>query len=171
LEDPDGFIIKLTKMEFNLATGESTYRYLIENLSVEFPVINQKLIGFKTKYAYISYLWKLENLPQDKAGQESIYFAGFLKYDLQKEEIVKKIDFGETKTAGEVFFSPRDGDDRDEDDGYCMSFVYDWTTEKSEFVMWDAKTMDETPVLRAETNKRVPNGFHTFFVHEDELEK
>jgi carotenoid cleavage dioxygenase-like enzyme len=51
-----------------------------------------------------------------------------------------------------------------------MSFVFDWTTETSEFVMWDAKTMESTPVLRAETVERVPNGFHTFFVHETELE-
>ena len=52
-----------------------------------------------------------------------------------------------------------------------MSFVFDCTNGKSEFVMWDAKTMDNKPVLRAQTQERVPNGFHTFFVHEDELEK
>jgi len=69
---------------------------------------------------------------------------------MQEEKIIKKLNFGATKTAGEVFFSPRDGA-TEEDDGYCMSFVYDWATKKSEFVMWDAKTMDETPVLRAET--------------------
>jgi carotenoid cleavage dioxygenase-like enzyme len=45
-----------------------------------------------------------------------------------------------------------------------MSFVYDWETNKSEFVMWDAKTMDNKPILRADCNLRVPNGFHTFFV-------
>jgi len=63
------------------------------------------------------------------------------------------------------------GQEREEDDGYCMTFVYDWKTDKSEYTMWDAKTMDETPVLRAETMERVPNGFHTYFVHEDDLEK
>jgi len=73
------------------------------------------------------------------------------------------INFGETKAAGEVFFHPKDNA-TSEDDGYMMSFVYDWETRKSEFVMWDAKTMDPTPVMRAETNERVPNGFHTFFV-------
>jgi carotenoid cleavage dioxygenase-like enzyme len=108
-------------------------------------------------------LWK--NLPKDKVGQENLYFAGFAKYDLEEEKIIKKLDFGPTRTAGEVFFSPRDNA-TEEDDGYCMSFVHDWATGKTEFVMWDAKTMDETPVLRAETKVRVPNGFHTFFVPE-----
>jgi len=77
-----------------------------------------------------------------------LYFQGFVKYDHQEEKVIKKIDFGPTKTAGEVFFSPRDNA-KDEDDGYCMSFVYDWVAKTSEFVMWDAKTMEEVPVLRA----------------------
>ena len=51
-----------------------------------------------------------------------------------------------------------------------MSFVYDWETKTSEFVMWDAKTMDDEPVMVAPTKIRVPNGFHTIFVPEDELE-
>ena len=79
---------------------------------------------------------------------------------------MKKIKFGQNKTAGEVFFSPRDGADRAEDDGYCMTFVFDWKTSKSEFVMWDAKTMDHTPVMRTQTKQRVPNGFHSLFVQE-----
>jgi len=73
------------------------------------------------------------------------------------------MNFGDTKTSGEVFFSPRDNA-TEEDDGYCMAFVYDWKTEKTEFVMWDAKTMNETPYLQAETTVRDPNGFHFFFV-------
>ena len=45
-----------------------------------------------------------------------------------------------------------------------MSFVYDWKNNKSEFMMWDAKTMDEVPVTAAEIKARVPNGFHTTLV-------
>ena len=83
-----------------------------------------------------------------------------------------RINFGETKSAGEIFFHKRDGADpaKQEDDGYLMSFVYDWKTDKSEFVMWDAHTMSETPVVRAECDTRVPNGFHTTFIQEDDLE-
>jgi len=50
-----------------------------------------------------------------------------------------------------------------------MTFVHHWETDKSEFVMWDAKTMSSTPVLSAGLKQRVPNGFHGMFVKEDDL--
>jgi len=50
-----------------------------------------------------------------------------------------------------------------------MTFVHQWETDTSEFIMWDAKTMSDTPVLRAGLKQRVPNGFHGMFVHENEL--
>jgi carotenoid cleavage dioxygenase-like enzyme len=51
-----------------------------------------------------------------------------------------------------------------------MTFLYDWDTKESEFVMWNAKTMSDEAVMRAPMNKRVPHGFHTYFVAEDQLE-
>lgn len=36
--------------------------------------------------------------------------------------------------------------------------------------MWDAKSMSDEAVMRAPMNKRVPNGFHSNFVIEDDLE-
>jgi len=135
---------------------------------MEFPIIEQNLLGKKTKYTYIAIFKK--DVPETQAGKDNAYFEGFIKYDLENEKIVDRINFGETKAAGEVYFHRRDNA-KSEDDGYCMSFVYDTATDKSEFVMWDAKTMDPTPVLRTSCKARVPHGFHTFFVHEDELEK
>jgi len=87
---------------------------------------------------------------------------------LQEEKIVKKIKFGKNKTSGEVFFHKRQNA-KSEDDGYLMTFLYDWETKESEFVMWDAKTMSDEAVLRAKMDKRVPNGFHTYFVAEEDL--
>ena len=31
-------------------------------------------------------------------------FAGFLKLDMKEEKVVKTVKFGESKTAGEVYF-------------------------------------------------------------------
>ena len=45
-----------------------------------------------------------------------------------------------------------------------MTFVYDWSTDSSEIVMWDAKSMNDEPVFRAATKERVPHGFHSYFV-------
>ena len=83
--------------------------------------------------------------------------------------MVNKFKFGPNKAAGEVFFHKRDNA-QSEDDGYLMSFVYDWEAKTSEFVMWDAKTMDEVPVVAVKTKDRVPHGFHTTFVAEKDLE-
>ena len=35
-------------------------------------------------------------------------FAGFLKLDMKKEKVIKTVNFGDTKTAGEVYFQKRD---------------------------------------------------------------
>lgn len=164
----DNFRAKLFKITFNLVTGDADMKYYMEDTSPEFPIINQKFIGQKNRYAYMAFLSKL--VPSDQTGKENLYFAGTLKYDMKEEKVINKIYFGPTKSSGEVFFSPRDNA-TEEDDGYLMTCVYDWKTSKSEFVMWDAKTMDDTPVLRAECTRRVPNSFHTFFVPESQLAK
>jgi carotenoid cleavage dioxygenase-like enzyme len=84
------------------------------------------------------------------------------------EKMVSRIKFGENKSAGEVFFQKRDNA-ISEDDGYLMTFVYDWVQNKSEFMMWDAKTMEPQPVVTANIKTRVPNGFHTTFVQEKDI--
>ena len=98
-----------------------------------------------------------------------MYFEAVCKFDLETEKFVKRIKFGPTKAAGEVFFHKKENA-QSEDDGYLMSFVYDWETKTSEFVMWDALSMSEEPVFVAPTKVRVPNGFHSIFVPEAELE-
>lgn len=68
-----------------------------------------------------------DKLPETEHGQKSIFFKGFVKFDLQEEKVIKQIAFGDTKTAGEVFYQKRENA-QSEDDGYLMSFVYDWET-------------------------------------------
>jgi carotenoid cleavage dioxygenase-like enzyme len=50
---------KLTKFTFNLATGESTMVKLLDDIACEFPVINQNLVGYKTRYCYLSKFQKV----------------------------------------------------------------------------------------------------------------
>lgn len=94
-----------------------------------------------------------------------MFYTSFLKYDTLEEKIVKIVPFGENCNGGEVYYQQRDGSDplKDEDDGYLMTAVHDWKQNKAHFVMWDAKTLE--PVLNAPLKERVPNGFHSTFVH------
>ena len=44
---------KLTKWTFNLTTGKSEMKTMINDRALEFPVINQDLMGYKTRYVYL----------------------------------------------------------------------------------------------------------------------
>jgi len=48
-----------------------------------------------------------------------------------------------------------------------MTVVHDWTTDKCELVIWDAK--DLSVVSRVPTKDRIPNGFHCAFIPEADL--
>jgi carotenoid cleavage dioxygenase-like enzyme len=102
-----------------------------------------------------------KELPDIQAAKDSIFYAGFLKLDMKAEKVTKSVSFGETKTAGEVFFQKRDGA-TEEDDGYVMTFVYDWQSKQSSFMMWDARSLEI--VVDAPLRDRVPHGFHGLFV-------
>ena len=78
-----------------------------------------------------------KEMPNLEVAKESLFYAGFLKLDMHQEKVVASVKFGDTKTAGEVFFQKRDNA-TSEDDGYVMTFVYDWEKRSSSFMMWDA---------------------------------
>lgn len=96
---------QLAKFDFNLTTGHSEWK-VQEKVHAEFPIVEQNLIGYTTKYAYLACFKSY--VPKAQAEKENIYFEAVMKYDLEKEEIVKRIDFGETKSGGEVFSHRRD---------------------------------------------------------------
>ena len=51
-----------------------------EDISMEFPVIEQSLVGYKNQFTYIAEFRK--TLPDSKVGQDNVFFEGVLKYDL-----------------------------------------------------------------------------------------
>lgn len=107
-------------------------------------------------------------MPELEGDRDNMFFTGLVKFDQQTDEILGKVSFGETHSAGEVYYQQKDTSDplKDEDDGYLMTTVYDWKSNKSQFVMWDAKTLKV--VLKADLDTRVPNGFHSTFVQEND---
>lgn len=69
-----------------------------------------------------------------------------------------------------VFISRASANARDEDDGYLATFDFSYATNQSSLVVYDAKTMDPTPVCRIGLPRRVPWGFHALWVPRAELE-
>lgn len=136
----------MSRFEFNLTTGKATYTKLCPELSMEFPTIDLDLMGYKNRYTWVS-IFKSKR-PQTLIGIENAYFEAVIKYDLLEEKVVGRIDFGETCSAGEIFYEKKENA-TSEDDGYLMSFVYDYETGTSNFIMWDAKNMIQEPLLKA----------------------
>ncbi|KAL0425621.1 UNVERIFIED_CONTAM: Carotenoid 9,10(9',10')-cleavage dioxygenase 1 [Sesamum radiatum] len=110
--------------------------------------------------------------------------TGIIKFDLHAEPETGKeklevggnitgiFDLGPGKFGSEAVFVPRQpGTASDEDDGYLIFFVHDESTGKSAVNVIDAKTMSADPVAVVELPKRVPYGFHAFFVTEEQLQE
>ena len=121
-------IFSLHKIELNLETGEEIFTKMISDMSFEFPTINLNYVGSKNKYCYMAYM--ADKVGEGPGANENVFLKGFIKYDLENEEIISKIDFGATHTGQEVYFQPREGA-TEEDDGYLMTTIHDWTTDKS----------------------------------------
>lgn len=147
-------------------------KQLTKGMYLEFPVANQHYVGHKNKYTYMSYRDESNTEPISKKAQDNLNHEGFIKYDLQKEQIVSKVSFGHTHAGGEVFYQQRDNSDplSKEDDGYIMTVVHDWSNKQSQFRMWDSRKLGgpiysfNKPVLIAPLKERVPFGFHTTFI-------
>jgi len=142
---------------------------LSDTYAYEFPCFNLDYAGYKSKFTYLTKY--MDVLPDPQKGKDNAHFDGFIKFDIENEKQLAVIKLGEGEVCGEVFYQPRD-DATEEDDGYLMTYVYNWTTEKSQFVMWDAKTLNDESktVLTVQLNHRIPNAFHGYFIQENDLE-
>lgn len=133
------------------------------------------MIGKKNRYFYAVVINYPENDPnftpeEKKQADINCYYNSVLKFDMQEEKMVKQTSFGPTHNGGECFYQQRDGSNPDvngEDDGYLMTAVHDWKTNTSQLMMWDAKTMECT--MKADLKQNVPHGYHSYFVHEDDM--
>ena len=74
---------------------------------------------------------------------------------------------GPGRYGGEAFFVPRQPSEA-EDDGWLLNYVFDVTTQRSDLVVVDARSMEE--VARVHLPARVPYGFHTLHVPEAALD-
>ncbi|XP_057807649.1 carotenoid 9,10(9',10')-cleavage dioxygenase-like isoform X2 [Salvia miltiorrhiza] len=167
----ENFKNELYEMRFNLKNGLASQKRLSTS-AVDFPTVNERYTGRKQRYVYGSIL---DDYPK---------VSGIIKFDLQAEPDTKKeklevggnviniFDLGPGRFGSEVIFVPRHPDNTcEEDDGYLIFFVHDESTGKSAVNVIDAKTMSADPVAVVELPRRVPYGFHAFFVTEEQLQE
>jgi len=99
---------------------------------------------------------------------------GIIKVDTEykKEQIWIGEEF---EWLGESIFAPRKGGG-DEDDGYLLSYLFNGKTKQSQFVMFDAKNINEGPICRLDLPTNIPHGLHGSWVpdltfNEDDIER
>ncbi|CAA3032609.1 carotenoid 9,10(9, 10)-cleavage dioxygenase-like [Olea europaea subsp. europaea] len=162
----DNFKNELYEMRFNLKNGLASQKRLSVS-AVDFPRVNESYTTRKQQYVYGTTLDKIAKV------------TGIIKFDLHAEPETGKeklevggnvkgiFDLGPGRFGSEAVFVPRHpGNTSEEDDGYLIFFVHDENTGKSAVNVIDAKTMSPDPVAVVELPKRVPYGFHAFFVTE-----
>ncbi|XP_049368762.1 carotenoid 9,10(9',10')-cleavage dioxygenase 1-like isoform X1 [Solanum verrucosum] len=168
-EKLENFCNELYEMRFNMKSGAASQKKLSES-AVDFPRINENYTGRKQRYAYGTTLNSIAKV------------TGVIKFDLHAEPETGKsqlevggnvqgiFDLGPGRFGSEAVFVPsQPGTECEEDDGYLIFFVHDENTGKSAVNVIDAKTMSMEPVAVVELPKRVPYGFHAFFVTEEQI--
>ncbi|MFW6010092.1 MAG: carotenoid oxygenase family protein [Actinomycetota bacterium] len=147
---------RLWRYRFNLATGQ-TSEGPVDDANTEFPSVDQRRIGHRSRYAYNVHV----------SSEETLLFDGLIRYDNQTGE-KQEHHFGPGRWGSEAPFAPRDGS-TDEDDGYLVTFVQDEREGRSELVILDASDLTAAPVGRVLLPQRVPLGFHATWIRADQL--
>jgi carotenoid cleavage dioxygenase-like enzyme len=147
LDFPSPYLWRFT---INTVTGK-VHEEQIDDRAAEFPRVADAQIGRPHRYGY---MMGFSGVATD---DPALAAGAILKYD-RTTGVRTSIELGQGRVGGEPVFAPA-ANARDEDDGYLMTYVYDAATNASEYVIFDAKTMDQTPVASVQL-PRVPHGFH-----------
>jgi carotenoid cleavage dioxygenase-like enzyme len=126
-------------------TAGSVSETTLDERSIEFPRIDERLTGTRHRYGYAT------AVSATGAGSRELR-----KYDFANGTSAEHT-FGPGRTAGEAVFVPAAAG---EDAGWLMCYVYDATSDRSEFVVLDASDIAAPPVAVVPLPVRVPLGFH-----------
>lgn len=144
---------RLYRWRFDLRTG-GVKEETIDDVLTEFPRMDNRRLGRKSRYSYNPRL----------ADAPTLLFDGVIKYDTDTGA-TSTFQYPAGRFGGEVVFAPRVGS-RDEDDGYLLTFVADEATGESEAYVLDARRVDGPPLAKVKIPQRVPTGYHSFWVPE-----
>lgn len=155
----------LTRFDIDLGTGSVTQRRISSQV-VERPSVNPRVVA-------PTVVWlRSEGSSSREMGKEIV------KFDLRTERVLGSFGCGSDCTFGEAIFVPRDGSGTDgagddgssEDAGYLMDIVYRARDGASEYMVWDAQTMDREPLVRVTLPQRVPYGVHGLWLDQTVLQ-
>lgn len=124
----------------------------LSSKGMDFTSVNPQVSCKKHRYIYASY---------GRDPTQASPPQGLIKLDV--ESGTEQTWIGEPdEFLGEAIFAPRKNTPAGaaEDDGYVLSYLSDWTKNKSEFVVFDAKDIAKGPVYRCPLAVPLPHGLH-----------
>ena len=142
----------LYEWRMNLVTGATAERDLSE-LNAEFPMINERTLGRRNRFAYEAVI----------PCEIPATFDALVKVDITTGETLARFDYGPGRFGSESPFAERPGATA-EDDGYVVTMVTDVERWVSEVLVFDAQHIGAGPVCTLEMPERVPAGFHATWV-------
>jgi carotenoid cleavage dioxygenase-like enzyme len=142
---------------FNMKTGQTKEEQL-DDVPSEFPRMDNRILGKKSRYSYHPKI----------SPAETLAFDGFIKYDAEKKTSVTH-QYPASYIGGEVCFAPK-LNSKSEDDGYLLTFTTEKNTGASELYVVDAANVEAGPVARVEIPQRVPVGYHSWWVSQQEMQ-
>jgi carotenoid cleavage dioxygenase len=146
---------ELWRFTIDTTTG-TVHEEKVDDRPAEFPRVADSVVGLPHRYGYMM------AVPTDPSYDDPMAQEGaILKYD-RHTGARSAIHLGKGRLPGEPVFVPADGATA-EDDGYLMTYVYDASTDTSSYVVFDAATMDQSPVATVAL-PRIPFGFHGSWV-------
>jgi carotenoid cleavage dioxygenase len=125
----------------------------LDDQRCEFGRVNDAFLGRRARYCYVG-------LREPRAGEnpQAGNFEAIARYDTDTgARTVYRLPPGQT--ACEPVFAPEPGSAREED-GYILSFIHDEGKPGGEFIVLDARALDQGPVARVMLPRRVPGGLH-----------
>jgi len=126
------------------------YLRVSANHGIEFPRINESLIGQNYRYLYAA----------EQPTDEEI--RGIVRYDVTTGSTQKHV-IAAGDQNGEPVFIPRTNATT-EDDGWLMVYVYRKNTDRSDLMILDASNLSAEPLALIHLPQRVPAGFHATWV-------
>ena len=159
---------ELCEWRLRLADGVDTCaaKVLVPSIRCDFPVVNPRVVGRRTRYVYAVTLGKGNGLE----GAKSV-----IKVDVTTGQVWRHF-FVDEGVCAECFFVAKstrassDGDGGDDDEGYLLTFVWHEHSNSSSFYVLDAKTFAAEPIAMVPLPQRVPFGFHALWVGRKAIE-
>ena len=124
---------------------------VLTDRNLDLPTIDKRRTGAAHRYSWMVGSRKTEH---------AFEFSGLTRWD-HTTNTGDEWDPGLAVSAGEGLFVPID---KNEGDGWVMTFAYDKRDAKSRMMILDATAMSKGPIATIEIPQRVPFGFHGTWV-------